>query len=68
MSFSIILDNNLSSFWIDHSWNFINNLPNCEIFTVGHPLAFFDQNKIPSCTLIIFIMGKIHFSFIEELK
>ena len=68
VSFSVILHKNLSSFWIDNSWNFINNLQHCEVFAVRQPLTFFDHNKISSCAFIIFIMSKIHFSFIEELK
>ena len=66
--FSVILNKNLSSLWINNSWNFINNLQHCEVFAIGQPLTFFDHNKISSCAFIIFIMGKIHFSFIKELK
>lgn len=68
VSFSVILNKDLSSFWVNNSWNFINDLQYSEIFAVRHPLTFFDHNKISSCTFIIFIMGKINFSFIEELK
>jgi len=67
-SFSVILYKNLSSFWINNSWNFIYDLQHCEVFAVRQPLTFFDYNKISSCTFIIFIMSKIYFSFIEELK
>ena len=67
-SFSVILYKNLSTFWVNNSRNFINDLQHCEVFAVGQPLTFLYHNKISSCTFIVFIMSKIHFSFIEELK
>lgn len=68
VSFSIILQNNLSSLRINHSWDFINYLCHSKIFLLAQSLTFLDDHKVPYCTLIIFIMGKVHFSFIEELQ
>lgn len=68
MLFSVILYVNLSCFRVNNLWSFVYYLCHCKCFFPAKLATFFDDNKIPSGAVIIFIMGKINFSFIEVLK